>query len=106
MTWQEEGALCGRPRDREGDLGITVCPSAWGDGPSLTLQVALSALIRLWEPPRFGGKLPPIARTLVAGLGGSLAVAHANNAYHLPPCCPHVMLLSQPVLVLRVSCIL
>lgn len=68
--------------------------------------VPLPTFVRLWEPLRFGGRLPPIARTLGPGLGGSLAVAHGNSAYHLPPCCPHVMLLSQPVLVLGISCIL
>lgn len=55
---------------------------------------------------RFGGKLSPTAKILVSRWGGSLAVAQVNTAYHLAPCCPHVMLLSQPVLVLGVSCIL
>lgn len=40
------------------------------------------------------------------GLGGSPAGTSENNAYHLPPCRPHVMLLGQPVLVLGVSCVL
>ena len=56
------------------------------------------------ESLRFGGKLSPTA--LVSGLGGSLAVARVNSAYHLSPCCSHMMLLGQPVLVLGVSCIL
>ena len=33
-------------------------------------------------------------------------MARVNSAYHLPSCCPHVMLLGQPVLVLGVSCVL
>lgn len=47
-----------------------------------------------------------VTNSLVPGLGGSLAVVCVNSAYHLSPCCPHMMLLGQPVLVLGVSCIL
>ena len=68
-----------------------------------TLTSLLSHLLGV-ESLRFGGKLSPTA--LVPGLGGSLAVARVNSAYHLSPCCSHMMLLGQPVLVLGVSCIL
>ena len=76
--------------------------SAWRNGPSLLLQVSF-LICWVWT---LSGLEAAVTNSPGPWAGGSLAVARVNSAYHLSPCCPHMVLLGQPVLVLGVSCIL
>lgn len=103
--WGEEGLRGCCAGDLRTAKGIPACCSAWRNGPLCPHTPAflhssgfeslsdLGVSCHQWPEPG-------------SWAAWVLAVSRGNSAHHLPPGCPHVMLLGQPVLVLGISSVL
>ena len=95
--WEAEGVVCGKGIQ---GLSPTFSMKEWALSTLTSLPFHIRQALSLTESHvEVGWNLGPRA-------GWVSDMARVNSAYHLPSCCPHVMLLGQPVLVLGVSCVL